>query len=100
MNNCSFDEHLPPHSCIDSVIEVVDPRISPIQFVSGLLSSDKSFVDNTLFVIENNGTICAQQSLDYESQNSYDIQIIARLLDSTVSTIQMVHITVRDISLP
>ena len=34
VNNCSFDEHLPP-SCIDSVIEVLDPRLGPIQFFSG-----------------------------------------------------------------
>lgn len=96
--NVSFMEHLPSRSCIDSVFSVIDSRLGIVNFFAGMCDQTVFHKDDHSFSIGDDGSVCAEVSLDYESKNVYTLSVLCRLQSTFASLILPFQINVIDIS--
>ena len=96
--NVSFMEHTPSHSCIDSVFSLNDSRFGSVHFFAGSIVGLHFHLDNHFFSISDDGSVCAEVSLDYETQSVFSMSVVCRLGSTFASLLLPFQVTVIDIS--
>lgn len=98
--NVSLMEHFPSHSCIDSVFSLNDSRLGVVHFFASMNNSTNSQIDDHSFSISDNGSVCAEVSLDYETKSVYTLLVLCRLQNTFASLLLPFQVSVIDISFP
>ena len=69
-------EHLPTRSCIDSVFSLNDSRFGVVHFFAGMNKPTCFQIDDHSFSINDDGSVCAEVSLDYETKSVLTMSIL------------------------
>ena len=96
--NVSFMEHLPTRSCIDSVFSLNDSRFGVVHFFAGMNKPTCFQIDDHSFSISDDGSVCAEVSLDYETKSVFTMSVLCRLHGTFASLLLPFQVTVIDIS--
>ena len=93
-------EHLPTRSCIDSVFSLNDSRFGVVHFFTGMNKPTCFQIDDHSFSISDDGSVCAEVSLDYETKSVFTMSVLCRLQSTFASLLLPFQVTVIDISFP
>lgn len=91
IESITIEENREPHICFPSVVTSPYPSLQSFQL--------SFYGDDSLFSLFNNGTVCVEQSLNYEIQSFYSIPVIVHFTSfPSLSSVVSISVYVIDIS--